>query len=119
MKSIKSADSRRKKKNISKRTFQASFTLLLIVFVFTMSSPSFFQMVNPVMAAGLTSVSVVPMTGIVNQRTTYDIFLKTATTATIKTIEMTFPPSFDLTFATKKRRYWFWFIFRIRFNLDI
>jgi hypothetical protein len=101
MKSIKSADSRRKKKNISKRTFQASFTLLLIVFVFTMSSPSFFQMVNPVMAAGLTSVSVVPMTGIVNQRTTYDIFLKTATTATIKTIEMTFPPSFDLTFATK------------------
>jgi hypothetical protein len=66
-----------------------------------MSSPSLFQLVNPVMAAGLTSVSVVPMTGIVNQRTIYDIFLKTETTATIKTIEMTFPTSFDLTLATK------------------
>jgi hypothetical protein len=53
------------------------------------------------MAAGLTSVSVVPMTGIVNQRTIYDMFLKTETTATIKTIEMTFPTSFDLTLATK------------------
>jgi hypothetical protein len=100
MKSIKSADIGRKKKNVSKRIFQTSLTLLLIVFVFTMSSP-LFQLVKPAMAAGLTSVSVVPMSSIANQRTTYDIFLKTATTATIKTIEMTFPPSFDLTLATK------------------
>jgi len=102
MYSIKSADIGRKKKNVSKRIFKTSFTLLLIVFAFTMASlSSFFQIIKPAEAAGLTSLSVVPTTGIVNQRTTYDIFLKTATTATIKTIEMTFPPSFDLTFATK------------------
>jgi hypothetical protein len=101
MKSIKSTDQRREKRNTSNRIFQISFALLLMVFVFTMSSPSFFQMVKPAMAAGLTSVSVVPMSSIVNQRTIYDIFFKTATTATIKTIEVTFPTGFDLTLATK------------------
>ena len=103
MYSIKCADIGRKKKNVSKRIFKTSFTLLLIVFTFTMaSSSSFFQIIKPAEAAGtLTSVSIVPTSNIVNTRTTYDIFLKTATTATIKTIEMTFPPSFDLTFATK------------------
>ena len=102
MKSIKIADPGGKKKNTSKRIFKTSFTLLLIVFAFTMSSPSyFFQIVKPAEAAGLTNVSVVPTSGIVNQRTTYDIFLRTATTATIRTIEMTFPPSFDITHANK------------------
>jgi hypothetical protein len=103
MYSIKCADIGRKEKNVSKRIFKSSFTLLLIVFAFTMaSSSSFFQIIKPAEAAGtLTSVSIVPTSNIVNTRTTYDIFLKTATTATIKTIEMTFPPSFDLTFATK------------------
>jgi hypothetical protein len=101
MKSVKIVLRVPRDKSTSKRIFKTSLTLLLIVFSFTMSSPSLFQLVNPVMAAGLTSVSVVPMTGIVNQRTIYDIFLKTETTATIKTIEMTFPTSFDLTLATK------------------
>src|SRR5438093_1900445 len=101
MKSVKIVLRVPRDKSTSKRIFKTSFTLLLIVFVLTMSSPSFFQMVKPAMAAGLTSVSVVPTTGIVNQRTIYDMFLKTETTATIKTIEVTFPTSFDLTLATK------------------
>jgi hypothetical protein len=100
MKSIKSEGLEPKRKKTSNRIFKTSLTLLLIVFVFTMSS-SFFQMVKPAMAAGLTSVSVVPSSSIVNQRTIYDIFLKTATTSTIKTIEVTFPTGFDLTLATK------------------
>jgi hypothetical protein len=79
-----------------------SLTLLLIVFASTMSYPSsFFHMVKPVSAAGLTSVTVVPASSLKNQRTTYDIFLTTATTGTIKTIEMTFPSSFGLSQATK------------------
>jgi hypothetical protein len=100
--SIKSADIGRKKKNVSKRIFKTSLALVLIVFAFTMSSQSsFFQIIKPAEAAGLTHVSVVPTTDIVNQRTTYDIFLRTATTATIRNIEITFPPSFDITHATK------------------
>ncbi len=100
--SIKSADIGRKKKKVSKRIFKTSLALVLIVFAFTMSSQSsFFQIIKPAEAAGLTHVSVVPTTGIVNQRTTYDIFLRTATTATIRAIEITFPPSFDITHATK------------------
>jgi hypothetical protein len=91
-----------KKVKSSRRIFKTLFTLLLIVFALTVSSPSyFFQILKPAMAAELTAVSVVPMSSIVNQRATYDIFLKTETTATIKTIEMTFPTSFDLTVATK------------------
>jgi hypothetical protein len=102
MYSIKSADIGRKKKNVSKRIFKTSLALVLIVFAFTISSQSsFFQIIKPAEAAGLTHVSVVPTTGIVNQRTTYDIFLRTATTATIRNIEITFPPSFDITHATK------------------
>lgn len=89
------------KKEKTSKIFKTSLALILVAFAFTMSSPSFFQIVKPAEAAGLTSVSVVPMSSIVNQRTVYDIFLKTATTATIKTIEVTFPPGFDLTLATK------------------
>jgi hypothetical protein len=101
MKSIKSADIGRKKKDASKRIFKTSFTLLLIVFAFTMSSPSsFFQIIKPAEAAGsLTSVTLIPMNNIVNTRTTYDIFFKTATTGTIKTIHMSFPSGFDVSAA--------------------
>jgi len=92
----------RKKKNVSIGILKTPLALVLIVFAFTMSSQSsFFQIIKPAEAAGLTHVSVVPTTGIVNQRTIYDIFLTTATTATIRDIEITFPPSFDITHATK------------------
>jgi hypothetical protein len=103
MYSIKSADIGRKKKSVSKRIFKTSFTLLLIVFAFTMaSSSSFFQIIKPAEAAGiLTSVSIVPTSNIVNTRTTYDISFKTATTGTIKAINMTFPSSFDVSAASK------------------
>jgi hypothetical protein len=99
--SINNADLEVKKKKTSKNIFKISLSLVLIAFVFDMSTESYFQVIKPAEAAGLTNVSVVPTSGLVNQRTTYDIFLKTATTATIKTIEMTFPSSFDLTLATK------------------
>ena len=101
MNSIKNADLEVKKKKTSKNIFNISLSLVLIAFVFDMSTESFFQVIKPAEAAGLTNVSVVPTSGLVNQRTTYDIFLKTATTATIKTIEMTFPSSFHLGLATK------------------
>jgi hypothetical protein len=103
MYSIKNADSGRKKKNTSKRIFKTSFTLLLIVFAFTMSSPSsFLQFLKPAMAAGsLTSVVILPSNNIANTRTTYDIYFKTATTGTIKTIHMIFPPSFDVSGSNK------------------
>jgi len=103
MNSIKSVDLGRKKKNASKRIFKTSFTLLLIVFAFTMSSPSsFFQILKPAMAAeSLASVTIMPTNNIVNTRTTYDIFFKTATTGTIKIINMTFPSGFDVSAATK------------------
>jgi len=91
-----------KKKNVSK-IVKTSLALTLIVFAFTMSSPSsFFQFVKPVEAAGtLTSIAIIPTNNIVNTRTTYDIILKTATTGTIKTIHMTFPNSFDVSAATR------------------
>jgi hypothetical protein len=103
MNSIRSADTGRKKKNALKRIFKTSFTLLLIVFAFTMSSPSsFFQIIKPAEAAGtLTNISIVPTNNIVNTRATYDIFFKTATTGTIKIIHMTFPSGFDVSAATK------------------
>jgi hypothetical protein len=94
-----------KKEITSKRIFKTSFTLLLIVFVFTVSSSSFFQFVKPAMAAGtLTSAVVVPSNNIVNTKTTYDIFFKTATTGTIKTIHMSFPSDFDVSAASKIER---------------
>jgi len=68
-----------------------------------MSSPhSFFQFVKPVEAAGtLTSIAILPTNNIVNTRTTYDIIFKTATTGTIKTINMVFPSGFDVSAATR------------------
>jgi hypothetical protein len=43
----------------------------------------------------------IPTNNIVNTRSTYDIFFKTGTTGTIKTIHMTFPSSFDVSIANK------------------
>lgn len=76
-------------------------SLVLIILVVSTSPFSSLQLVKEAEAAGLTNVSVVPASNIINERATYDIFLETATTGTIKTIEMTFPPSFDLTAATR------------------
>ena len=98
MKSIvsKGLESKKEEKKRSKiKFFSTSLALVLIVFAFTMSSPnSFFQIVKPAMAAGiLTSMDILPTNNIVNTRTTYDIIFKTATTATIKKIEMDFQGS--------------------------
>ena len=85
------------------KILKTSLALVLIVFAFTMSSPSsFFQIVKPVMAAGtITSIAIMPSNNIVSTRTTYEVMFKTATTGTIKTIHMTFPNDFDLSAATR------------------
>lgn len=102
MNSIKNGDLEPKKKNTFKRIFKSSLSILLIVFAFTMLFPfSSFQIIKPVMAAGtLTSVAIIPTNNIVNNRTTYEIFFKTATTDIIKTIQMSFPSGFDVSAAT-------------------
>ena len=76
-------------------------SLALVILVVSTSPFSSLQFLKEARAAGLTNVSVIPASNIINERATYDILLKTATTGTIKTIEMTFPPSFDLTAATR------------------
>jgi hypothetical protein len=76
-------------------------SLALVILVVSTSPFSSLQFLKEARAAGLTNVSVVPASNIINERATYDISLKTATTGTVKTIEMTFPPSFDLTAATR------------------
>jgi len=102
MKSTRVQDLGPKKVMKSDRIIKLSLTLLLIVFAFTMLYPSsYFQLVKPVMAATLTGISIVPTNNIVNTKATYDIFFKTATTGTIKTISMVFPSSFDISAATK------------------
>lgn len=68
-----------------------------MVFVFTMTPGStLFNIVKPVSAATLTSVKVIPDSNVNNERATYNLFLKTATTGTIKTIQINFPSSFNL-----------------------
>ncbi len=77
-----------------------SLGLAFVILVISTSPFSSLQFVKPAMAAGtLTSISIVPTNNLVNLRSTYDIFLKTSTTGTIKTIEMTFPVGFDLSAA--------------------
>ena len=75
-------------------------SLALVILVVSTSPFLSLQFVKEAKAAGLSHVSVIPASNIINERATYDIFLKTATTGTIRTIEMTFPSSFDLTAAT-------------------
>jgi hypothetical protein len=84
-----------------KSIFKISLSIALIAFVCDMSTESSFQMVKPAMAAQLTEIVAVPVSNIVNEKSTYDIFLKPATTGDIKAIQMDFPPSFNLAEATK------------------
>lgn len=106
MNSIKGEGLELKKKKAPRNILKISLSMAVMLFVINMDPDldpytSFFEFVKPAEAAPLTSVSVVPASGLKNQRTTYDIFLTTATTGTIKTVDMTFPSSFDLTQATK------------------
>jgi hypothetical protein len=58
-----------------------------------MKDKNAYKKVKPALAAGtLTGVNVIPMTNIAGAMTTYDFFFRTATTGTIKTIEINFPP---------------------------
>jgi len=103
MKSITSEGLEPKKVRASNRIFKTSLALALVVFAFTMSYPSsFFQFVKPAEAAGtLNGIAILPTNNIVNTRGTYDILFNTATTGTIKTITMSFPPGFDVSAATR------------------
>lgn len=87
----------------SDRILKTSLSLLLIVLVFTMAPAySFFSLIKPAMAAGiLTSIRVVPSNNLVTTKSTYDIFFTTATTGTIKTIEMNFGGDFNVAPAAK------------------
>ena len=68
-----------------------------MLFVFTMTpASSLFNIVKPVSAAGLTSMSVSPTSNIINELATYSFQFKTATSGTIKSIEISFPSSFDV-----------------------
>ena len=63
---------------------------------------SFFSFIKPAMAAGiLTGIRVVPSNNLVTTKSTYDIFFTTATTGTIKTIEMNFGGDFNVSPAAK------------------
>ena len=75
------------------------FALVILLLLTTSSTTSFRQLIIPAEAAQLTNVNIVPSNNIVNTRTTYDIIFNTATTGTIKTIEMNFPSSFDVRFT--------------------
>lgn len=73
-----------------------------MLFVLTMTpASSFLQIIRPAEAAALTHLLVLPTSNIVNERATYDILLRTATTGTIKTIQIDFPLGFDLAVATR------------------
>ena len=97
MESIKSQNLEPKNKNISKNIFKISLCLALITFVLTMtSSSSSFSILKPASAAPLTSMSVSPTSNIINELATYSFQFKTATAGTIKTIEISFPSSFDV-----------------------
>jgi hypothetical protein len=84
------------------KIFGTSLSLILIVVVFTMAPTySSFSFIKPAMGAGLSSVSVVPASNTINEKSTYDISLKTTTSGAIKTIQIDFPSSFDLDAATR------------------
>jgi hypothetical protein len=84
------------------KIIKITLTQVIVALVLAMSpDPSYNGIIEEAEAAGLTSVSVVPASNIINERATYDIFLKTATSGTIKTIQMDFPSGFNLAAATK------------------
>jgi hypothetical protein len=80
-------------------TFEIPFAFVILLLLTTSAITSFRQLIIPAEAAPLTNVNIVPSNNIVNTRTTYDIIFNTATTGTIKTIEMNFPSSFDVQFT--------------------
>ena len=80
----------------SSKVFKISLSLALMVLVFTMTpGSSLFNILKPVSAAALTGASL-PASNVINERATYDIFLTTKTTGTIKIIQIDFPSSFNL-----------------------
>ena len=85
-----------KMKHTSK-VVKISLSLALMLFVLTMTpASSLFNILKPASAAPLTSMSVSPMSNTINEMDTYDFLFKTATTGTIKTIEINFPSSFNV-----------------------
>ena len=75
----------------SSKVFKISLSLALMVIVFTMTpGSSLFNILKPVSAAALTGVSLPPASNVINERATYDIFLTTKTTGTIKIIQSIF-----------------------------
>lgn len=79
------------------KVFKISLSLALMVFVFTMTpGSSLLNILKPVSADALTGVSVSPASNIKNERATYNFFLTTNTTATVKIVQIDFPSSFDL-----------------------
>lgn len=82
----------------SKKIIGTSLVLGLIILAFIVTpGTSYFSVIKPAMAAGtLTRVDVIPMTNIANTYTTYDFIFKTATTGTIKTIEIVFTPGSNI-----------------------
>lgn len=79
------------------KVVKISLSLALMLFVLTMTpASSLFNILKPASAAPLTSMSVSPMSNTINEMDTYDFLFKTATTGTIKTIEINFPSSFNV-----------------------
>jgi hypothetical protein len=73
-------------------------TGVVIVFFLGISIiSSLFIHVPPAMAAGvLTNIFAIPTNNIVNTKTTYDIIFTTGTAGSIKTIDIMFPPGFNI-----------------------
>jgi hypothetical protein len=63
------------------------------------SQSSFFHIVKPVEGAGLTNLAIVPTNNIADTSTTYNILFNTASTGKIKTIDIEFHTSFDVSSA--------------------
>lgn len=76
--------------------FRISLILVVVTFIFGMSTESHSEFINHAMAAPLSGVTVIPTSNIVNERSTYDILFTTKTTSTIKTIVIKFPADFRI-----------------------
>lgn len=76
----------------SEKIIGTSLVLGLIIFASSITPGPDFSVVKPAMAAGtLTRVNIVPLTNLAFYDTTLEFFFRTATTGTIKTIEIVFP----------------------------
>ena len=76
-----------------------AFAIVILLLLTTSPITSSRQLIKLAEATSLTNVNIIPSNNIVNTRSTYDIWFTTATTATIKTIEMDFPSTFDVRFT--------------------